>query len=160
MDILQYSGRSIHRSGQIPAKEQDFDPSVAALVSSMRQDLVPDSSTPIPNGYSSFSPNSTQMDVYSAVSPPEFRGQVSHISNSGYQLTSSPYDYRQDNGKVGKHYQDNGRTSPLVYGRGFMISGTPSRTSPREGSHHPGQYHQHQLHHSPPAPEKQQVDWK
>eukprot|EP00057_Strongylocentrotus_purpuratus_P007208 XP_011661682.1 PREDICTED: uncharacterized protein LOC100888467 [Strongylocentrotus purpuratus] len=154
MDILQYSGQPIHRGGQIPANGQNFDPTVAALVSSMRQDLVPESSTPIPHGYSSFSPNSTQMDIYSPVSQADFRSQISPVTSKGYRVQDVTYDYGQESEQSRKHHPQNGRTSPMVQGRGFMITGTPSPRSSLDGSRQPASYQHHQSshhhhHHSP-----------
>ncbi|XP_071496178.1 uncharacterized protein [Diadema antillarum] len=148
MNAIHYSGRPIHRGGQqISATGQNFDPTVAALVSSMRQDLVvpESSSTPIPNGYQSYSPGSTQMDIYTPITPPpEFRGGISPVPSGGYQGPANSYDYRQESVKVDHPRQRNGRTSPLVYGRGFMISGTPSPRSPRESGQQSAHYYAHQ----------------
>lgn len=160
MDILQYSGQPIHRGGQRPANGQNFDPTVAALVSSMRQDLVPESSTPIPNGYSSFSPNSTQMDIYSPVSQADFRSQISPVTSKGYRVQDVTYDYGQENEQSRKHHPQNGRTSPMVQGRGFMITGTPSPRSSMDGSRQSASYEHHQashhpLHHHSPSLAKQ-----
>nr|XP_054769837.1 uncharacterized protein LOC129277714 [Lytechinus pictus] len=148
MDVLQYSGPPIHRGGQMPANGQNFDPSVAALVSSMRQDLVPDSSTPLPNGYSSFSPNSSQMDIYSPVSQAEFRSPVSPVSGTGYKVQDVSYDFGVEGEPSSRKHSSNRRSSPMamVNGRGFMITGTPSPRSSLDSTHQPTGY-QHQHHH-------------